>query len=387
MATRRPPPKAPPPRDPHDPDSGESTRLEDDELEQVDEPATAHHPDSGVVGELRAKLSTGKLASLPLYALSDRMVVGRGKGCDWQIDETSLSRQHAELKWTGRELTVEDMGSQNGTRVQGKPARGATRVPPGGTILLGTVPIVFQLRAELHEAGTNDGVGDPDATRLTKAPPATIPDTRTDIPIEGGGANLETTGETKEPQIFRPAQHVALPDEITQQWDPRAALVRAPERGVGDALIDRLRDQWKTNRRPFLLGGAAFYLVCVLIGWEWYDRKRLREAEEELASRMVARAAAKSSTGPVITPLSAANDPTVTAVAATERELVLGAAISDYDQGHLKEALLGFRRLSLDPTDEVSKFMVGLLEQKLQNAAPVALPPAPKEPDKKEPTK
>ena len=110
MATRRPPPKAPPPRDPHDPDSGESTRLDDDELDQADEPATAHHPDSGVVGELRAKLSTGKLASLPHYALSDRRVVGRGQGCDWQIDETSRLRPTAELKKGRREPTAEDVG-------------------------------------------------------------------------------------------------------------------------------------------------------------------------------------------------------------------------------------------------------------------------------------
>lgn len=355
--SRRPPP----------PDDDLETRLDD----EPDEQATAAHPDSGIVAELRAKLSNGKISSLPLYSLSDRMVVGRGKGCDWQIEDGSLSRQHAELKWTGRELTVEDMGSQNGTRVDGKPARGAVAVAPGATILLGTVPILFQVRAELADEIAG---GDPDATRLTKAPPERIPDTRTDIPLDGAAAS--PFAPHSEPQVFRPTQHTALPEDITQPWDPRAALVRAPERGVSDALLERLRDQWRENRRPFVLGAATLYLLIVVGVWEWYDRKKAREAEEEAAARMVARAAAAKEAGPIVTPLAPANDPTLTPVAAGEREVVLGAAISDYDQGHLREALRGFRRLALDEHDEVSKFMVGLLETKLQNATAPALPPA-----------
>lgn len=365
------------------PPDHDETRLDD----EPDEPATAHHPDSGVVAELRAKLSNGKISALPLYSLSDRMVVGRGKGSDWQIDDASLSRQHAELKWTGRELTVEDMGSQNGTRVAGKPARGAVKVPPGATIHLGTVAVVFQMKSELVDelaGGHGDDDGDPDATRLTKMPPPVIPDTRTDIPIGGLGDGANDT--PREPQVFRPAQHVATSDEITQEWDARAALVRAPERGVGDALLDRLKDQWKTNRRPFVLGGAVFYMLMLLVGWELWERKQLREAEEEAAQRLMARAASQKTSGPVITPLAPENDPSITAVPATERENVLGAAITDYDQGHLREALRAFRRLSLDDHDEVAKFMVTLIEGKLAASVPAALPPskpdAPKEPAK-----
>ena len=346
-------------------DEDDSTRL-DEANEDEDEPATAHHPDSGVVAELRAKLSTKKVSSLPLYSLSDRMVVGRGKGCDWQIDDASLSRQHAELKWSGRELTVEDMGSQNGTRVDGKPARGAVVVPPGAILLLGTVSIVFQVRSEFLEASAED----PDATRLTKAPPERIPDTRIDLPF-GAAAPVE---QRFEPQVFRPAQNVAPPEEITQQWDPRAALVRTPDRGVGDALLERLRDQWRANRRPFVLAAATFYLLVVAVAWQWYDRKQSRQAEEELAS-VIPKGATTTPTGPIVTPISPANDPTLTPVLVTERELVLGAAISDYDQGHLREALRSFRRLSLDDHDEVSKFMVGLIETKMQNSAPPVLPP------------
>lgn len=367
-------------RPPSDRQNDDETRLDDEDAGE----ATAHHPDSGVVAELRAKLTNGKMSSLPLYTLSDRMVVGRGKGCDWQIDDASLSRQHAELKWSGRELTVEDMGSQNGTRVAGKPARGAVKVPPGATIHLGTVAVVFQVKSELLEElhGADDEDGDPDATRLTKMPPATIPDTRTDIPI----GDLPQPEEPREPQVFRPPLNVAHSDEVTQEWDARAALVRAPERGVGDALLERLRDQWKTNRRPFVLAGAAFYLILLVAGWEWWDRKSAREAEEEYAARMVARAAAQKQTGPVITPLTPENDPSLTAVPPAERELVLGNAITDFDQGHLRESLRGFRRLALEDTDEVAKFMVGLIEGKLAATAAPALPPS-KDVPNKEPAK
>jgi hypothetical protein len=49
--------------------------------------------------------------------------VGRGKGCDIQLDDPSVSRLHAELVRRGPYVYVTDLGlSRNGTRVNGRPA-------------------------------------------------------------------------------------------------------------------------------------------------------------------------------------------------------------------------------------------------------------------------
>jgi hypothetical protein len=60
--------------------------------------------------------------------------VGRGKGCDIQLDDPSVSRLHAELIRRGPYVYVTDLGlSRNGTRVNGRPV--ARRVLDEGDVL------------------------------------------------------------------------------------------------------------------------------------------------------------------------------------------------------------------------------------------------------------
>jgi pSer/pThr/pTyr-binding forkhead associated (FHA) protein len=49
----------------------------------------------------------------------DRVVVGRGKGADVMIAEPTMSRAHAALGCEGPEFFVQDLGSTNGTLVNG----------------------------------------------------------------------------------------------------------------------------------------------------------------------------------------------------------------------------------------------------------------------------
>ena len=44
----------------------------------------------------------GEKKALPLYALPDQIVVGRGTACDWQLDDPSLSRKHCQFRWNGK---------------------------------------------------------------------------------------------------------------------------------------------------------------------------------------------------------------------------------------------------------------------------------------------
>ncbi len=60
--------------------------------------------------------------------------VGRGKGADIRIDDSSVSRLHAELIRRGPYVYVVDLGlSRNGTRVNGRPV--ARRVLDEGDVL------------------------------------------------------------------------------------------------------------------------------------------------------------------------------------------------------------------------------------------------------------
>jgi hypothetical protein len=51
----------------------------------------------------------------------ERIIIGRDPSCDIQIDERQISRQHAEIQLTPGGYTLRDLGSKNGTFLNGQP--------------------------------------------------------------------------------------------------------------------------------------------------------------------------------------------------------------------------------------------------------------------------
>ncbi len=73
--------------------------------------------------------------------------LGRSRDCEVVVDDVNVSRRHAEVR-PGPEAgswTVRDLGSTNGTRVNGRPVTGAQAVRPGDRLELGTAEVVFDL--------------------------------------------------------------------------------------------------------------------------------------------------------------------------------------------------------------------------------------------------
>ena len=57
------------------------------------------------------------------FAISGRHVVGRDDGCDFTVPSDEMSRRHAEVELREGRLTVKDLGSANGTFVNGERVR------------------------------------------------------------------------------------------------------------------------------------------------------------------------------------------------------------------------------------------------------------------------
>ncbi len=55
----------------------------------------------------------------------ENLEIGRDFCCDLVLEDPSVSRRHARLGWNGVGWTLVDVGSKNGTTVNGGPARGA----------------------------------------------------------------------------------------------------------------------------------------------------------------------------------------------------------------------------------------------------------------------
>lgn len=75
--------------------------------------------------------------------LGEEVIIGRSPDCHISIEDPLVSRQHARIRVAGEAPTVEDMGSRNGVRVNGRPIKAATPLKDGDRIRLGTQDLVF----------------------------------------------------------------------------------------------------------------------------------------------------------------------------------------------------------------------------------------------------
>ena len=77
---------------------------------------------------------------------AERITLGRSAMADVRLPEDlSLSRQHAEIRRDGAALTVRDLGSRNGTFVNGAPVPAAgMRVAAGDTVSIGETNITIE---------------------------------------------------------------------------------------------------------------------------------------------------------------------------------------------------------------------------------------------------
>jgi hypothetical protein len=128
-----------PPPAPADPDFGHTMIRSN--AERVREPLHEDHAARGVPHRRALLLAEGKRMVVP----GDGGVIGRSRDCEIVLGDANVSRRHAELRPDGAGgWTVEDLGSTNGVRVNGRPASGPTPVRSGDRIDLGTVDMVFE---------------------------------------------------------------------------------------------------------------------------------------------------------------------------------------------------------------------------------------------------
>ena len=71
--------------------------------------------------------------------------IGRSRDCDIVLEDSSVSRRHAELRPSGQGWTVEDLGSTNGVRVNGSTVHGPHEVRTGDRIEVGSTEMLFEI--------------------------------------------------------------------------------------------------------------------------------------------------------------------------------------------------------------------------------------------------
>jgi pSer/pThr/pTyr-binding forkhead associated (FHA) protein len=140
----------------------------------------------------------GKCLEFP----SGEYVFGRGAECHIRPNSDWVSRQHCMLRVSPDALVVRDLGSRNGTLVNGVRVRGERRLGNGDQLQVG--PLVFEVRVE--ETG--------DVPAPPASPSPSTQDTGTftsvtsdDLPCVTAGASPPPTREL--PAL--PAKNPAVP--------------------------------------------------------------------------------------------------------------------------------------------------------------------------------
>ena len=103
-----------------------------------------------VTAEVRESEDGGFLAELVLpdgrrvTVGSKPLVIGRLPECDVVLPDSNVSRRHAEVQRRGDGVFVTDLGSTNGTKVNGAPVR-EQLLSSGDEISVGSTKLVFEM--------------------------------------------------------------------------------------------------------------------------------------------------------------------------------------------------------------------------------------------------
>jgi hypothetical protein len=114
------------------------------------EDATGMHVASQGLGQrdlaaprLRVESAAGLRAGAA-YDLSDGALLGRGEQADIQLEDGFASSSHARLVPHGDVIVLEDLGSTNGTYLNGEPLSGPQPLHVGDKIRIGDSEFTFE---------------------------------------------------------------------------------------------------------------------------------------------------------------------------------------------------------------------------------------------------
>lgn len=191
-------------------------------------------------------------------------VIGRGE-VDIVIEDPKLSRRHAAVRPVEGGLQVEDLGSLNGTTVDGTRITEPVRLHDGERITLGATTIEIAASPTESDATVLESLPDIDGTivdRPAAAPPPPPPAPPPPAPPAPGPATAVPEPPTvPEPQAPAPAP--AVPQEPAPA--PAAQGASAPQTPFGGPAEGPPAPRAATHRHTAdsLLWGPT--LVCILI--------------------------------------------------------------------------------------------------------------------------
>src|SRR4051794_37109837 len=93
--------------------------------------------------KVRLKVLKGPDKGAQVTVEGDEILVGGADGAHLRLSDPTVSRNHCVIRLTARGALLRDLGSTNGTRIDGIEVREGY-VPPGATLELGDTRVRFE---------------------------------------------------------------------------------------------------------------------------------------------------------------------------------------------------------------------------------------------------
>jgi pSer/pThr/pTyr-binding forkhead associated (FHA) protein len=111
---------------------------------------------------MSAKLivASGKSAGRAISLKNGQLLIGRAEECDIRPLGEDVSRKHCAIVLEGDQITVQDLGSRNGTYVNGTKIEAKTRVPVkhGDIVRVGPLEVKVEIASAMPSAAAADDV-------------------------------------------------------------------------------------------------------------------------------------------------------------------------------------------------------------------------------------
>jgi predicted component of type VI protein secretion system len=199
---------------------------------------------------------------------ASEVVVGRASECQWPIPSSGVSRRHARISRKGSEVTIEDVGSSNGTFVNNERLSGPRVLENEDLVRLGSVEMRFFVAAP--EAGADATIAV--TARPTAAPPAEPvppPPPAQEPPSEHPAGTASTTRSIAQPprpsppaaDSAAPPPAATAPPAAAAPPEPAPAWLSATDDGSEPTVVELLAIAAGSFLAVFALGALLIRFV------------------------------------------------------------------------------------------------------------------------------
>jgi len=177
-----------------------------------------------MVSQFQLIMRSGPTPGASFTLEGDQLTIGRDATNEITINDAEISRRHARLTFQGGKYVLEDLGSTNGTFVNGQRLAGPRVLKAGEVVSFGEqIVLVFEVTAS-----------DPGATMVSP---------RVGLAV---------------PSVPRPATP-----------PPPAPAEYAGSVPASPASMD-VASAKKTNLTPIIIGVVVLFCICACVGALWY---------------------------------------------------------------------------------------------------------------------